>query len=49
MGLSLHAQGQVAILAKARDARDALRLKVQVGIDPLEERQREATAILAAK
>ena len=27
-------------LADARDARDALRLKVKSGIDPLEERQR---------
>lgn len=35
-------------LADARDARDALRLKVKAGIDPLEERQREAAAALAA-
>lgn len=35
-------------LAAARDARDALRLKVKSGIDPLEERQREAAAALAA-
>ncbi|CAM4314928.1 Site-specific integrase [Novosphingobium lubricantis] len=35
-------------LADARDARDALRLKVKAGIDPLEERQREATEALAA-
>lgn len=35
-------------LAKARDARDALRLKVKSGIDPLEEREREAVAALAA-
>lgn len=35
-------------LAKARDARDALRLKVKAGIDPLDERAREATAALAA-
>ena len=35
-------------LAKARDARDALRLKVKAGIDPLEERQREAAEALAA-
>ncbi len=35
-------------LAQARDARDALRLKVKAGIDPLEERQREAAEALAA-
>ncbi len=35
-------------LADARDARDALRLKVRAGIDPLEERQREAAEALAA-
>ncbi|GLI99777.1 site-specific integrase [Sphingobium sp. BS19] len=35
-------------LADARDARDALRLKVKAGIDPLEERQREAAETLAA-
>ena len=35
-------------LAKAHDARDALRLKVKAGIDPLEERQREAAETLAA-
>jgi integrase len=35
-------------LADARNARDALRLKVKVGIDPLEERQREAAQALAA-
>lgn len=35
-------------LAKARDARDALRLKVKAGIDPLDERAREAAAVLAA-
>lgn len=35
-------------LADARDARDALRLKVKAGIDPLEERQREAAEALAA-
>ena len=35
-------------LAKARDARDALRLRVKAGIDPLEEREREAAAALAA-
>tara|TARA_R110000787_G_scaffold13410_4_gene42122 strand:- start:5569 stop:6816 length:1248 start_codon:yes stop_codon:yes gene_type:complete len=35
-------------LSKARDARDALRLKVKAGIDPLEQRQREAAEALAA-
>lgn len=35
-------------LADARDARDALRLKVKAGIDPLKERQREAAEALAA-
>lgn len=35
-------------LADARDARDALRLKVKAGIDPIEERQREAAEALAA-
>ena len=35
-------------LAKARDARDALRLKVKGGIDPLEERQQQAAEALAA-
>lgn len=35
-------------LSQARDARDALRLKVKAGIDPLEERQRDAAEALAA-
>lgn len=35
-------------LADARDARDALRLKVRAGIDPLAERHREAAEALAA-
>ncbi len=35
-------------LADARTARDALRLKVKAGIDPLEERQRDAAQALAA-
>ena len=35
-------------LANARDARDALRLKVKGGIDPLEERQQQAAEALAA-
>ncbi|KPF73907.1 integrase [Blastomonas sp. AAP25] len=34
-------------LAEARDARDALRLKVKAGIDPLKERQKEAATALA--
>lgn len=35
-------------LASARAARDALRLKVRSGVDPLEERQKEAAAARAA-
>jgi integrase len=35
-------------LAKARDLASALRLKVKAGIDPLEERQREAAQALAS-
>jgi len=35
-------------LAAARDARDVLRVKVKAGVDPLEERQREASAALAS-
>ena len=35
-------------LANARDARDALRLKVKGGIDPIEERQQQAAEALAA-
>lgn len=35
-------------LSEARDARDALRLKVKAGIDPLKERQRDAAEALAA-
>jgi len=35
-------------LSQARDARDALRLKVKAGIDPLEQRQRDAAEALAA-
>lgn len=35
-------------LADARDARDALRLKVKAGVDPLDERRRLATEVLAA-
>lgn len=35
-------------LAQARDSRDALRLKVKSGIDPVLERQREAAAAISA-
>jgi integrase len=35
-------------LADARDARDALRLKVKAGIDPLAQRERDAAEALAA-
>jgi len=47
IGLGAAGQGGIS-LADARTARDALRLKVKAGIDPLEERQREATDALAA-
>lgn len=47
IGLGAAGQGGIS-LADARTARDALRLKVKAGIDPLEERQREATEALAA-
>jgi integrase len=47
--IGLGAAGSDGIsLADARDARDALRLKVKAGIDPLAERQREAAEALAA-
>jgi len=47
--VGLGAAGRDGIsLSQARDARDALRLKVKSGIDPLEERQREAAEALAA-
>src|SRR5215207_6093994 len=43
------AAGQGAIsLAEARHAAAALRLKVKAGIDPLQERQRQAADALAA-
>lgn len=46
--IGLGAAGPEGIsLAIARDARDALRFKVKAGIDPLEERQREAAEALA--
>ena len=47
VGLGTAGTGGIS-LAGARDARDALRLKVKGGIDPLEERQREAAGALAA-
>lgn len=47
VGLGPAGQGGIS-LAAARDARDALRLKVKAGIDPLEERRREAAEALAA-
>ena len=39
IGLGAAGQGGIS-LADARTARDALRLKVKAGIDPLEERRR---------
>ena len=60
MGLSLHAEGQVArhwararlgrthLACRCTRRRAALRLKVRAGIDPLEERAREAAEALAA-
>lgn len=47
VGLGPAGQGGIS-LADARTARDALRLKVKAGIDPLEERQREAAEAIAA-
>lgn len=47
VGLGTAGTGGIS-LAGARDARDALRLKVKGGIDPLKERQREAAGALAA-
>lgn len=47
IGLGAAGPGGIS-LADARTARDALRLKVKAGIDPLEERQRQATEALAA-
>lgn len=49
VGLGAAGPGGVS-LAEARDARDALRLKVKAGVDPLEERRRQlAMAERAAK
>lgn len=47
VGLGAAGQGGIS-LADARLARDALRLKVKAGIDPLEERQQAAANALAA-
>ena len=47
IGLGAAGAGGIS-LADARTARDALRLKVKAGIDPLEERQREASEALAS-
>ena len=47
IGLGAAGQGGIS-LADARTARDALRLKVKAGIDPLEERKRDAAEALAA-
>lgn len=49
VGLGAAGPGGIS-LAEARDARDALRLKVKAGVDPLEERKRQvALAEAAAK
>ena len=47
IGLGAAGSGGIS-LADARTARDALRLKVKAGIDPLEERKREASEALAS-
>ena len=47
VGLGTAGQGGMS-LADARDEAAALRLKVKAGIDPLEERDREAAQALAA-
>ena len=47
VGLGAAGQGGMS-LADARDQAGALRLKVKAGIDPLEERDREAAQALAA-
>ena len=47
VGLGTAGPGGIS-LADARTARDALRLKVKAGIDPLQERQQEAEEALAA-
>lgn len=48
IGLGAAAGPDAVSLAKARDKRDEHRIKVKAGIDPLEERQREASEALAS-
>ncbi len=48
IGLGPAAGTDGVTLADARDAAAALRVKVKAGIDPLEQRQREAAEALAA-
>src|SRR5688572_6557007 len=48
VGLGAAAGADALSLADARDAAAALRLKVKSGVDPLDERQREAAGALAA-
>src|SRR3546814_1066315 len=48
IGLGPAAGVDAIALSAARDLASALRLKVKAGIDPLEERQREAAEALAA-
>ena len=48
IGLGPAAGSDAILLSDARDAVAALRLKVKAGIDPLEERKREAAEALAA-
>ena len=47
VGLGAAGAGGISLLI-ARDRASALRLKVKAGIDPLEERQREASEVLAS-
>src|SRR5690349_3495733 len=48
IGLGAAAGPGAITLSAARDAADALRIRVKAGIDPLEERQQQAAAALAA-
>jgi Arm DNA-binding domain len=48
VGLGAAAGPDAISLSNARDLASALRLKVKAGIDPLEQRQREAAQTLAA-
>jgi integrase len=48
IGLGAAAGADAIPLSAARDAASALRLKVKAGIDPLEEREREAAQVRAA-